>query len=613
MDICQHNCRLLSVYDAEALQQLETPATDARVAVVAARRHGLTLTEAGGFVHSKYDPLKEAAQLVKQAAADSAQEGVAGHHIHFGFGLGYLAEADLSRGDAPLLIYEPNPTFFKAALESRDLGDLWRSQRVFVRTTEKGFRALLRRHIGAMNQIQFLINPFHRRVYSEGLRFLLETVKSERNRAGVLRKAEETVYKFFIASTIRSFPWWSRLRDVGLLRDRFKGVPAVIVAAGPSLEKNLAALVPFRERVLVFAMARSVRLLERYGIEPHFLVHTEAKDYAALIHGCTNLTRTVFLLSEQCHAEFYRYPHPLTLTYQNPANLFSRWVVNRFSGLQRTYLPTAGSVATEAFSLATLFGCSPVVLLGQDLGSRQGSHYADAGVNRNFVAGHADHRRTAGYFGGDVETFAHYLHFRDWYAEAVDVYRERCPTQLFINATEGGALIPGFVHRRLQAVLQEAATAAPALSFAPATWLTGTLTETLADENLQHDLLAEVATRLDAAFAAVTAFEATAAAWPQNQPSARAPFLRDALAVLARFSADFVAFFEALPFARAFLPESFVKADRTQAISEDPATVFIEEQRQSQQTCAAWRACLEALAPVVTAAQADVGHAHVRP
>ncbi len=612
MDTCQHNYQLLSEYDVEAVRQLDASATDARVAVVAARRNGLTLTEAGGFVHSKYDPVKEAAQLVKQAAAERDQEGVAGHHIHFGFGLGYLAEADLARAEGPLLIYEPNPTFFKAALESRDLSSLWRSRRVFVRTTEKGFRALLRRHIAAMNQIQFLMNPFHRRVYGDALRTMLETVKSERNRAGVLRKAEETVYKYFIASTIRSFPWWSRLRDVGLLRDRFKGVPAVIVAAGPSLEKNLAALRPFRDRVVVFAMARSVRLLERYGIQPHFLVHTEAKDYAALIHGCTNLDRTVFLLSEQCHAEFYRFPHQLTLTYQNPANLFSRWVVERFSGLQRTYLPTAGSVATEAFSLATLFGCSPVILLGQDLGSRRGTHYADAGVNRNFVAGQADHRRTAGYFGGEVATFAHYLHFRDWYAEAVDVYRERCFEQQFINATEGGALIPGFVRRRLQDVLQEVALTASSLTFAPSTWLTGTVTETLADENLQRHLLSEVATRLEAAQVAVTAFEATSAAWPQtSQPPAPA-FLREALGVLGRFSADFVAFFEALPFARAFLPESFVKAEQALSESEDPATVFAEERGQSLQTCAAWRLCIEALAPVVAAAQSDIVQAKPR-
>lgn len=606
MDIRQHNDQLLLEYDPEGVRQLDALEVDARVAVVAARRNGLTLTEASGFVHSKYDPLKEAAQLVKQAVAESDQEGAADHHIHFGFGLGYLAEADAARVDGPLLIYEPNPTFFKAALESRDLSALWRLRRVFVRTTEKGFRALLRRHIANMHQIQFLMNPFHRRVYGEALRVMLETVKSERNRAGVLRKAEETVYKFFIASTIRSFPWWSRLRDVGLLRDRFKAIPAVIVAAGPSLEKNLAALRPYRNRVVIFAMARSVRLLERYGIEPHFLVHTEAKDYAALIHGCSNLNDTVFLLSEQCHAAFYRFPHQLTLTYQNPANLFSRWVVDRFSGLQRTYLPTAGSVATEAFSLATLFGCSPVVLLGQDLGSRQGSHYADAGVNRNFVAGQADHRRTAGYFGGEVATFAHYLHFRDWYAEAVDVYRERCPEQTFINATEGGALIPGFVRRCLQDVLQETARTAPALTFAPSAWLTGTVTETLADENLQWHLLEEVATRLEAAHAAVTAFETTTAQWTQAALSPTPTFLREALGVLGRFSADFVGFFEALPFARAFLPESFVKADQALSTSEDPATVFAEEQGQSLQTCAAWRTCIETLAPVVAAAQKDV-------
>lgn len=609
MELLRHNQTLLTAYDAPAWEPLQGLAPDPRVAVQAARRNGLTLTHDGAFVHSKYDPIKEAAQVVKQAAAEEQTNGAAGHHIHFGFGLGYLAEEDLAAFDGPLLIYEPNPTFLLAALSARDLEGLWQSKRVFVRTTEKGFRALLRRHMGAMKQVQLLFSPYHRRTYGADLTFLLETLKSERNRAGVLRKAEETIYKTFIASTIRSFPWWSRLRGVSLLTDRFAKVPAVIVAAGPSLEQNLAALRPFRDRVLIFAVARSVRLLERYGIRPHFLVHTEAKDYLPLIYGCRNLSETVFLLSEQCHLEFYRFPHQLTLTYQNPANLFSQWVIGRYQGLRRAYIPTAGSVATEAFSLATLFGCSPVVLIGQDLGSRQGRHYADSGVNRNFVAGEADQRRTKGYFGGDVATYAHYLHFRDWYGEAVDHYRERRPAQCFINATEGGAEIPGFGRQPLRHVLAEMAVRDP-FSFQPSRWLTGEAAQQTASPAQQHRLLDEVAQTLDRARATLAAFNAENAAWQSQAPTGELAALQKAFETLSRFGADFVAFFEQIPFARSFLPDSFVKANEADLDETEPGdhvALFLAEREKLAETAAAWQTCVAAMTPIVAATKLDLG------
>ncbi|CAM2007599.1 motility associated factor glycosyltransferase family protein [Acanthopleuribacter pedis] len=607
MELLSLNRTALAEYDAPALAVLAGLTPDPGVAIQAARRNGLTLAVDGVYVHSKYDPFKEATQLIQKAAAENQTEEAASHHVHFGFGLGFLAEADAASFAGPILIYEPNPTLLLAALSSRDLTDLWRQRRVFVRTTEKGLRAWVRRHMGAMKQIQLLFSPYHRRVHGKQLAFLLETLKSERNRAGVLRKAEETVYKTFIASTLRSFPWWTRKRGVGLLTDRFLGKPAVIVAAGPSLEQNLPALRAYRDRVLIFALARSVPLLERHGIRPHFLVHTEAKDYLPLIYGCSNLADTVFLLSEQCHQGFYRFPHQLTLTYQNPANLFSQWVVGRYQGLRRNFIPTAGSVATEAFSLATLFGCSPVALIGQDLGSRQGRHYADDGRNRNFVAGEADTRRTKGYFGGQVATYAHYLHFRDWYAEAVVNYRERRPDQRFVNATEGGAAIPGFEQITLRELLATEAAPEP-IRFEPPTWLTGEMTEMVADTALQRGLIEEIQAALTAAEATLDGFAADCRHWQNEPPTTNLANLQQAFETLSRFSAAFVRFFEQLPFGRAFLPESFVKAEQAAAELDenDHLAVFGEERDKLIETAAAWRSCIETMAPIVAATRADL-------
>ncbi|CAM2067494.1 Motility associated factor glycosyltransferase family protein [Sulfidibacter corallicola] len=592
------NLTCLRRWDPDLVLALGCLDTAADVRVQPARKGGLTLAKSGRFVHSRYDPIKEAISVVG-ATTDGAEPGDAALHIHFGFGLGFFAEADAPPSATPMLVFEPETDFVRAALRHRDLRRLTDQGRCHLCLDLKRLRLLLRRHLTkGVRKLSLVFSPYHRQQFPQLLTEFLELIKSERNRLGVVQQAERTLFRDFMTATLQAFPLWSRAPGAERLVNHYRGLPAVIAVAGPSLERNLADLTPFRDRVLVFALARTARALERYGIEPHFLVHTEAEDYRHLIDTCTHLTRTIFLLSEQCHHQMHSVPHQATYIYQNPTNLVSRWLADRQPKLRHLPLPTAGSVATEAFSLATLFGCDPVILIGQDLANSGKRHYAASHYNPAFAFTANDRRSTRGYFGGKVDTFAHYLHFRDWYGEALESYRARSPARAFFNATEGGAHLPGFDRCKLrEALIREAVSAETIrnrLDRLPA--LDPSEAVTAAE---RASVIGEIRQRLDRIRRGVRAFTAFrnevagSASRLERQPDWR----REVVQKLIRFNRHFGEWQNELPFLGAFLPEDLQVEAADRPASTEPD--LIRELTELAHLFGALDQALDSLTPIV--------------
>jgi hypothetical protein len=61
---------------------------------------------------------------------------------------------------------------------------------------------------------------------------------------------------------------------------RFKGLPGVIVSAGPSLRHSLPYLERMRDRALLCCVDTSWKVLQRCGIEPHLVMVLDAQKHS---------------------------------------------------------------------------------------------------------------------------------------------------------------------------------------------------------------------------------------------------------------------------------------------------------------------------------------------
>lgn len=444
MDRSQQNTAWFTKNNPSFLKHYQYQAERA-LPLVDSRKGPPTMVCDGVPVHSKYDPLKEVSK--------TAAEGEADLIVHLGLGLGYMLDVHRAHPDSRTVIFEPDTRILSTAWKHLDLATLLTGYGATICVNLPQLQQVLTQTMRREDKIRLVALPYYARRLPE----MMGSIKSMVEKISAsLVMGERTVRKamgLITEGSLRVLPHVTRLPGVERLRDVAKGLPGVIVSAGPSLDQNIHHLRAYGDRVVIFALGRTAKPLEAAGIQPHFLLHNEPKSYVRFIEGCGNLSKTTFVLSGQADPDFFTYPHGNTFVFLNPANYANRWIIERHPNLAHEELRTGGSVANEAFSMAELAGCDPIILLGQDLAKRGSVFYGFGEENKAFIHNQADDRQVPGYFGGTVSSVSSWATFVHWFETEARRIRQEDKQRVLLNATEGGARIAGFHPIKLQHAL----------------------------------------------------------------------------------------------------------------------------------------------------------------
>lgn len=173
---------------------------------------------------------------------------------------------------------------------------------------------------------------------------------------------------------------------------KFKGLPGIIVSAGPSLIQSLDALAQAYDKALIVCVDTAYKVLERHSIKPHIVMTLDAqthsiKHFLGIIHqpllladvvSCPKVVRQMNTKIFSTTAKYYSDADGSIKRESTPT---MDWI-QKFTG-QIGDIQSGGSVATSAFDLLLNAGCSCIVLVGQDLAytgreiHSRGTHHND--------------------------------------------------------------------------------------------------------------------------------------------------------------------------------------------------------------------------------------------
>lgn len=169
------------------------------------------------------------------------------------------------------------------------------------------------------------------------------------------------------------------------LKDACKGFPAVAVAAGPSLQKNLALLGEpgVRDRVVIIAVQTVLKPMLAAGIRPHFVTALDHHEMSGRFYeGLTaEDVRGVRLVAEPKAnpAILEAFPGEILCTQDDVLDDLIGPELKRDMGR----IKPGATVAHLSYALARHLGCDPVILIGQDLAFTDGQYYsAGAAIHR---------------------------------------------------------------------------------------------------------------------------------------------------------------------------------------------------------------------------------------
>ncbi len=325
------------------------------------------------WLHSRYDPIAEAEKFVESVDVTQGYCFVVG-----GFGLGHHIRAlfDRLKGDALILVTEPNPALLRAGLEHVDLADVLDSGRCVILTraeTSLIHETLFAHQSLMMLGTQIVAHPASDRAagdFHHRMRQMITDYASYCRMTVMTLVGNSRVTATNVANNL---PTYVTTPPIDFLQNRFAGYPAVVVAAGPSLHRNIDLLAEIRDRAVICAVQSTYKTLLRRGIQPDFVTsldfHEQSKRF---FEGVEDKGRTYLVAEPKATWHVVDvFDGPVSLLY----NEFAEQCLGRDLG-KRGGLRAGTTVAHLAFYLAEHLGCDPIIFVGQDLGFTDHFYYA---------------------------------------------------------------------------------------------------------------------------------------------------------------------------------------------------------------------------------------------
>ncbi|MFP4383568.1 MAG: motility associated factor glycosyltransferase family protein [Spirochaetia bacterium] len=321
----------------------------------------ITARYGGKWLHSPRDPVRETARI-----AESAIDGTEGCFVVLGFGLGYMCEYLAEHfPDSRIIAAEADPGFFLKAAESRDMTRLFSSPRLklllgsdpseLTRLLKDSQHDIIRElPLRGMTAVH---SEYYRQVHNILLRFI--------SRMEVNRNTLKKFGRLWVRNLISNLPLLSCYRGVNELSGMFKGIPSLMIAAGPTLDNILPLLPELRKRLFITAVDTALGPCLKAGVEPDAVVVVDPQ-YWNTRHLDNLSLENAFLISESS-------THPKVFRLGGKEKFFGsslfplgRWIEQRLGKFGE--LGAGGSVATSAWDFCKNIGTSPIFCAGMDLG-----------------------------------------------------------------------------------------------------------------------------------------------------------------------------------------------------------------------------------------------------
>lgn len=399
-------------------------------------------------LNSLYNPQNASKQWAKQFYRPEINENSV--IIVFGIADGRsVLELSRKRKECTIIIYEPCQEIFWKAMECDEVAELAESDNICI--TVKGvneeyfFHAL--QTVLNYSNYQLVVQsvlPNYLQLFKTEYKEMLEIYKSvielivfTRNTM-ILRGIEIQHNTYALTKDMIEQRSDVQLMDI-IDKKKMNGLPAILVAAGPSLDKNVTQLKDIKNKAFIMVVDTALNTVLENGIVPDMTMSIDSRKPLVLFKNdkfkdipialSMNSNKDVVKLNASKH--FYEIDEEGYLKKLLEAN-----------EKESVQLPTGGSVATSALALLHEMGFKTIILVGQDLAYPGGVEHTAAAYgkgNDNVDTKKKDYIEVEDNYGNTVLTEANMNIYRKWIENYIGAYSDL----KVINATEGGAKIAG--------------------------------------------------------------------------------------------------------------------------------------------------------------------------
>jgi len=330
------------------------------------------------LIHNEQNPLGEAKEIFSM----STNEPVA-IHVIYGIGLGYLFQVVSLNSIGTVILYEPDLNILWTAFTLVDFsGDILKKN-VFITDTLDDTASEIYKKSNTQNTPQLLslssASEFDPAGFEELVRKLQETV------GAFSMDLKFTKEKFYpsLKMLIQNIPHILQEPPLARLKNVYNGKTAVVISAGPTLDKNIDTLKANRDKFILISVGTAVKTLYKNGLKPDFLCIIETYNSSRQVEGL-NLSDVNFITEPYSSPELRNFKFKKIFSHisaNSPLNNF--WANICGENIEEYW--SKGTVSYTAINSARILGCSKIILVGQDLAYIEGQCYSKDSAYKDLV------------------------------------------------------------------------------------------------------------------------------------------------------------------------------------------------------------------------------------
>ena len=414
------------------------------------------------YVNSRYYPLAAASEWAEMFE-NFDPRGIIGI---LGLGNGMHIREMLKKisPSNKVVVVEPSAEMFNIVMNEFDISDILGDPRVFIAVdgiSDGIYNEFLGVFLNYSNYelLDIYALPNYDRIFTSRFTELMDMYKSAAELIVVERNTKIKYSGEYISNILNNYEDIINNYTINELKDKFKDinvndVPAIIVAAGPSLDDNINELKAAVGKAFIIVVDTALKSVLNAGIRPDVSVLVDPHKPMVLFDhpDIENIPMVAY------HRASYKITKKIKAPkfYFGEPNQYISHIYKKYAKIDVDCLETGGSVANNAFSIAKDLGFRTIILVGQDLAFKENRSFTVGAYGRNVEKDNVKKNKETvwvdGVNGEKVETLKNLELYLRWFEKQIIVYKEL----KVIDATEGGALIKGAINMTLRdAISQE--------------------------------------------------------------------------------------------------------------------------------------------------------------
>lgn len=366
----------------------------------------------------------------------------------YGLGNGMYVRKFLQRArkDCLVVVHEPSYKIFKTVLENFDLSDIFSDLRVrFVfwpLYIDYGIK-LTYKDILTYTDLTTLAGSTYLNYADLFYKDCVDYVNGferAKDLAIANQKVNDNFGAYFSKNVISNMSLLEKSYDiVSLAKHMPEDVPAIVVAAGPSLDKNISELKRAKGKSLIVSTDTALKALSLAGIVPDIAAITDGKKDERYLSE-SDSREVPLVCTPRGGTEFLHLHTGKKFFIDDYCDHIEMFMKN--NGIEFVKPDTGGSVANACFAIARLLHCHSIILVGQDLaytGDKTHSVVTVRGAKKTEIEDLEHVVMDVDINGKPIRSSREFKLYKEWFEQQIRADKEL----EVIDATEGGIRIEG--------------------------------------------------------------------------------------------------------------------------------------------------------------------------